>query len=109
MAKQVKKSRGAAVAETQNHKKAPEAARRNGDAESNGGVENLDKVRDILFGSQIRDNERRFSRLEERVAKETADLREESRKRLESLDGYVRKELQSLLERVKGEQSQRAE
>lgn len=73
------------------------------------GVENLDKVRDILFGSQIRDNERRFVRLEERVAKETVDVREESRKRLDTVESYLKKEVQSLLERLKSEQTQRAD
>jgi hypothetical protein len=73
------------------------------------GVENLDKVRDILFGSQLRDNERRFGRLEEQVAKETGEVRDEVRKRLESLEAFVRKEVQSIIDRVKNEQSQRTE
>src|SRR5690349_16058116 len=42
----------------------------------------LDKVRDILFGNQMRDVERRFARLEERLIKETADLKEDVRRRL---------------------------
>ncbi|MDP9174781.1 MAG: hypothetical protein M3O30_13090 [Planctomycetota bacterium] len=87
-------------------KRVVEAARRDGD---NGGVENLDKVRDILFGSQLRDTERRFGRVEERVVKETTDLREEMRKRMESLEAFLRKETQSVLERLKTEQSQRIE
>src|SRR4051794_10546298 len=43
----------------------------------------LDKVRDILFGDQMRDVERRFARLEERLIKETADLKDDVRRRLE--------------------------
>jgi hypothetical protein len=88
-------------------KRMAEPARR-GDGE-NGGVENLDKVRDILFGSQMRDNDRRFGRVEEKVVKETTDLREEMRKRMESLEAFLRKETQSVLERLKSEQAQRAE
>src|SRR6187401_2241566 len=42
----------------------------------------LDKVRDILFGSQMRDVERRFARLEERLLKETTDLKDDVRRRL---------------------------
>src|SRR6187551_111575 len=34
---------------------------------------NLDKVRDLLFGGQMRDYDRKFARLEERLVKETAD------------------------------------
>lgn len=41
----------------------------------------LDKVRDILFGNQARDVERRFTRLEERLVKDTADVKGEVRKR----------------------------
>ena len=34
---------------------------------------NLDKVRDLLFGGQMRDYDRKFARLEERLVKETAE------------------------------------
>jgi hypothetical protein len=114
MPKVIKKPRAIATPVFRSVKKAPEAISRrnangNGDAEHNGGVENLDKVRDILFGSQMRDNEKRFARLEERVLKESTDVREEGRKRLESLEAFVRKEVQSLVERAKNEQTQRGE
>jgi len=38
-----------------------------------GGAGNVDKIRDILFGSQMRDYESRFARLEETLIKETLD------------------------------------
>ena len=41
------------------------------DGDETGG--NIEKVRDILFGSQMRDTDRRFSRLEDRLAQDTAD------------------------------------
>ena len=47
------------------------------DAEGASGAGNLDKVRDLIFGGQMRDYDRKFARLEERLAKETADLRDE--------------------------------
>ena len=50
----------------------------------------IDKVRDILFGGQMRDVERRFARLEERLVKETTDLRDDVRKRLDTLERYMR-------------------
>jgi hypothetical protein len=93
--------------------KAPEAARRgeeNDDAPATGaGGENLDKVRDILFGSQMRDQDRRFARLEERLAKDLSDVRDESRARLDSLEAYLKKELQTLVDRLKAESGQRAD
>ena len=69
---------------------------------------NLDKVRDLLFGGQMRDYDRRFARLEERLAKETADLREEVKKRLVTLEGYVKAEVDSLSDRLRAEQDGRA-
>src|SRR5438067_8037722 len=38
------------------------------------GIGNVDKIREILFGSQIREYESRFARLEERLVDELADL-----------------------------------
>ena len=74
-----------------------------------GGGENLDKVRDILFGGQMRSHEKRFSRLEDRLTKDIMTLREETRKQFESLESYMRNEVESLLTRLKTEQSERAE
>ena len=42
---------------------------------------NVDKIRDILFGSQMRDYEKRFARLEENVSKAVETLREDTMKR----------------------------
>jgi DNA repair exonuclease SbcCD ATPase subunit len=77
-------------------------------AKSQGG-ESLDKVRDILFGSQAREYEKRFARLEERLLKEAADLREELKKRFDTLEAYTRKEVESLAARLKTEHEQRTE
>ncbi len=73
------------------------------------GSESLDKVRDILFGSQAREYEKRFARLEERLLKEAADLREELRKRFDTLEAYTKKEVDSLAARLRTEHDQRAE
>ena len=67
----------------------------------------LDKVRDILFGVQMRDYDRRFARLEERLVKETADLKDEVKKRLDALDAYVKNETESLADRLKVEREER--
>ena len=39
-------------------------------ADASGG--SIDKVRDLLFGSQLRELDRRFARLDERLARETS-------------------------------------
>lgn len=68
---------------------------------------NLDKVRNILFGAQTRDFERRFSRLEETLTKETAEIRAEMRGRFDALEGFVKREFDTLGDRLKAEQSER--
>ncbi|HEY7056834.1 MAG TPA: hypothetical protein VH458_09930 [Vicinamibacterales bacterium] len=84
-----------------------------GDATSNAadatGGASIDKVRDILFGSQVREFERRFARLEERLVKETNDLKEEVRKHLDALELYARKETETLSDQIKAEHTDRVE
>jgi hypothetical protein len=70
---------------------------------------NLDKIRDILFGPQARDYEKRFARLEDRLLKEATELRDDIRKRYEALENYVKKEMESLGDRLKAEQNARTE
>ena len=70
---------------------------------------NVDKIRDILFGSQMRDYEKRFIRLEERLAKDAADLREETKKRLDTLESFVHEEFESVAQRLKNEKSERTD
>src|SRR5262245_38596065 len=64
------------------------------------GVANLDRVRDILFGAHMRDYDRRFARLEERLVKETTTLNDEVRRRLTVLEEFVKREAESLAERI---------
>ena len=70
---------------------------------------NVDKIRDILFGSQMRDYDKRFGRLEERLIKDAESLRDEMKKRFETLENFVQKELESLGQRLKTEKAERAE
>jgi hypothetical protein len=74
--------------------------------ESVGGA-NLDKVRDILFGNHIRDIERRFTRLEERLLKEMNDVKADAKSRLDALERYVRDETESLAGQIKAEHEER--
>jgi DNA repair exonuclease SbcCD ATPase subunit len=70
---------------------------------------NVDKIRDILFGSNMRDYEKRFARLEERMTKSSDALRDDLKKRFDTLESYVREEVESLGQRLKNEKSERAE
>ena len=73
------------------------------------GVGSLDKIRDILFGAQARDFDKRFARLEERLTKESSDLRESVKRHFDSLENYIKQEFESLTQRLKTEQNERAE
>jgi hypothetical protein len=70
---------------------------------------NVDKIRDILFGSQMRDYDKRFVRLEERLAKAADALRDDLKKRFDSLESFVQQEVESLHQRVKAEKSERVD
>jgi DNA repair exonuclease SbcCD ATPase subunit len=70
---------------------------------------NVDKIRDILFGSNMRDYEKRFARLEERMTKSSDALRDDLKKRFDTLESYVREEVESLGQRLKNEKSERTE
>lgn len=88
----------------------------NGEPESASGVVlqppdagNIDKIREILFGGQMRDFDRRFSRVEERLIKETLELREDTRKRFDHLESFIKSELAALGERLQLEHRTRDE
>ena len=74
-----------------------------------GSAGNLDRVRDILFGGQMRDLDRRFARIEERLAKDAADLKDELRNRLATLEQFVRAETEALAQRIGTEHDERTE
>jgi hypothetical protein len=70
---------------------------------------NLDKIREILFGSQMRESERKLLRIEERLLKDYTELKEDTRRRLDAIEVFVKKELDALGERLKTEQNTRDE
>jgi DNA anti-recombination protein RmuC len=71
--------------------------------------EGIDKVRDILFGAQVRQYEQKFKHLEDLIQKEIANLRSETTKSADTLETYVKKELEALSDQLKNEQAERAE
>ncbi len=71
--------------------------------------EKVEKIRDILFGTQMRDYEKRFTLIEERLLREVTSLKNETKIRLDSVENYIKKELESLIDRIKTEHDQREE
>ena len=72
-----------------------------------GDSNNLARVRDILFGKQLQDVDQRFARMEEKLERECARLRDESHKRLDALEVYIKQEIDSISQRLKTEQTDR--
>lgn len=68
---------------------------------------NVDKIRDILFGAQMRDYDRRFASLEERLLRESSELREELQRRMTATEQFLRGELESLSGELSAEQRER--
>ena len=67
---------------------------------------NIDKVRDILFGSQVRDIDKRTNRLKEDMLSEISELRDETQKHFGSLESYIKKEMEAISDRLSSEQDQ---
>lgn len=69
--------------------------------------QNVDRIRNILFGSQMRDYDGRFQRLEERLVRDAADVRSDLQKRLEALEAFMKGEVESLTNRLRAENAER--
>ena len=67
--------------------------------------DNVEKIRDLIFGTQMRTYEQRFSRFEERLLKETVELREENKRRIAAVESYVKGELAAIQDRQKADQA----
>jgi hypothetical protein len=72
-------------------------------------ADNVDKIRDILFGNQMRDFDAKFARLEERLATEASDFRDDVKRRLASLESYAKGELSAVADQVRVEREERTQ
>jgi hypothetical protein len=77
-------------------KKLGERAMAEKKATGDGAERNVDQIRDILFGGQMRDYERRFGELDARFESELARLREAQEKRLAQIDKRIDESLEKL-------------
>jgi hypothetical protein len=69
----------------------------------------VDKIRELLFGNQMQDYDRRFSLLEERFQQKQRDMDAESARNLAALESSMKKQLESLAGQVRQEQELRGE
>jgi phage host-nuclease inhibitor protein Gam len=92
----------------QSHQATPAAEGEGGRSPAlRGGAGNVDKIRDILFGTQMRDYDSRFARLEETLVKENAEIRETSKRRFDQLEAFVRKEFETIQAKFKADRDER--
>ena len=71
--------------------------------------QNVDKIREILFGGQMRDYQRRFEEMEASLTAASERLRQDFGGRLDSLETFVRREIELLSERLAGERRERGD
>ena len=70
---------------------------------------NIDKIRDILFGGQMRDYESRLADLEKQMLQRIEKVAGNIEKRLESLTATSKKQIDKLAEQLKEERKARAD
>lgn len=67
----------------------------------------MDQVRELLFGAQWKELEIKFARFEEQYQRELQGMQEAFKHRMESLDNFMRSEVNTLLHRIKEEEVDR--
>ena len=68
---------------------------------------NVDQIREILFGGQMRDYEGRFVDLENQLVQRMDRMSAEFEKRIERLNTFAKREIDKLSERIKTERKDR--
>lgn len=69
------------------------------------GDQNVDKIREILFGAQIRDYDSRFSQLEQRLVAENEKMGQFLEKRLTGIATATQRELAGLAEQIENQKN----
>ena len=93
------------VSETPVRKAVPSSQRELPESAEEG---NLEKVRDILFGTQSREFEERCNLLEKRLLQESTDLKDQLTRSLEDIKTYVNSEVSRLTKQIQEEQAGRS-
>ncbi len=70
-------------------------------------IDSVDKIRDILFGHQMRDFERKFEQLEQRLNNEIEHLRAENTQQIASLHTTLNNDMDSLSSQLNTEEQNR--
>ncbi len=98
-AKQQVRPNGPEVTTTQNGNgdfKAQQA----GSMDEHTAKENINEIREILFGNEMRWHEQRFAQIEDRLLQETSAMKQEQTRRFDALDQQLAMEVKSLNKRL---------
>ncbi|MBG0790456.1 MAG: hypothetical protein H0S80_08185 [Desulfovibrionaceae bacterium] len=84
------------------------------DAKATGGMnlaggENIDQIRQLLFGPQVKKLEGLIAKLDEKITKDLETFRTAVDSRLETMESYVKNELESLVSALDAERGERAD
>jgi exonuclease VII large subunit len=71
------------------------------------GPEDIDKIREILFGAQVREHQRRFAALDKQLQAEAENIRKETKKRFDALDKELEKQVAELTAWIEEETEER--
>jgi len=69
----------------------------------------VDKIRDILFGNQMQDYDRRFAQIDERFQQKLRDLESETTRHLSTVETSLKKQLDSVANQMVQEKDLRAD
>ena len=69
----------------------------------------VDKIRDLLFGNQMQDYDRRFAKLEERFLQRFKDIEAETSRNLSAFESNAKKQVDSLASQLRDEKDARAD
>ena len=81
----------------------------NGPALTGTDIVGVDKIRDLLFGNQMQDYDRRFSKLEERLLQRCKDIEAEGARGLSAFEANAKKQVDSLASQLREEKDLRAD
>src|SRR5690348_14957520 len=72
-------------------------------------VASVDKIRDLLFGNQMQDYDRRFSLIEERFLQRFREIESETARNLSSLESSAKKQMESFAAELREEKDLRTD
>jgi chromosome segregation ATPase len=88
----------------------PETTEQGGNSALSGSeVVGVDKIRDLLFGNQMQDYDRRFSMLEERFLQRFREIESETARNLGSFESSAKKQMESLTAQLREEKDLRTD